>query len=88
MQYCGEPPRPRGSVLGLRPPGLEFRILCLVGSVISSSHYPQEALLAKIRLYVHKGGPKPHSFHSFNSINQPVIAGLVILGKSTFLTGP
>ena len=26
-QYCGEPPWPRGSVLGLRPPGLEFRIL-------------------------------------------------------------
>ena len=23
-QYCGEPPRPRGSVLGLRPPGIEF----------------------------------------------------------------
>ena len=34
-QYCGEPPWPRGSVLGLRPPGLEFRILCLEGSVIS-----------------------------------------------------
>ena len=33
-QYCGEPPRPRGSVLGLRPPGLEFRILCLEDSVI------------------------------------------------------
>ena len=27
-QYCG-------SVLGLRPPGLEFRILCLEDSVIS-----------------------------------------------------
>ena len=34
-QYCGEPPRPRGSVHGLRPPGLEFRILCLEESVIS-----------------------------------------------------
>ena len=33
--YCGEPPWPRGSVLGLRPPGLEFRILCLEDSVIS-----------------------------------------------------
>ena len=33
--YCGEPPCPRGSVLGLRPPGLEFRILCLEDSVIS-----------------------------------------------------
>ena len=34
-QYCGEPPWPRGSVLGLRPPGLEFQILCLEDSVIS-----------------------------------------------------
>ena len=34
-QYCGEPPWPRGSVLGLRPPGLEYRILCLEDSVIS-----------------------------------------------------
>ena len=34
-QYCGEPLWPRGSVLGLRPPGLEFRILCLEDSVIS-----------------------------------------------------
>ena len=28
-------PWPRGSVLSLRPPGLEFRTLCLEGSVIS-----------------------------------------------------
>ena len=34
-QYCGEPPRPRVSVLGLRPPGFVFRILCLEDSVIS-----------------------------------------------------
>ena len=34
-QYCGEPPWPRGSVLSLRPPGLESRILCLEDSVIS-----------------------------------------------------
>ena len=34
-QYCGEPPWPRGSVLGLRPSGLEFWILCLEDSVIS-----------------------------------------------------
>ena len=33
--YCGEPPWPRGGVLGFRPPVLEFRILCLKGSVIS-----------------------------------------------------
>ena len=35
IQYCGEPPWPRGSVLGGRPPGLECRILCLESSVIS-----------------------------------------------------
>ena len=34
-QYCWEPPCPRSSLLGLRPPGLEFRILCLEDSVIS-----------------------------------------------------
>ena len=34
-QYCGEPPWPRGSVLDLRPPGLEFRILCVEDCVIS-----------------------------------------------------
>ena len=34
-QYSGEPPWPRGSVLGLGPPGLEFRILCLEDCVIS-----------------------------------------------------
>ena len=34
IQYCGELPCPRGSVLGLRSPGLLFRILCLEGSVI------------------------------------------------------
>ena len=34
-QYCGEPPWPRGSVLGLRPPRLEFRILSLEYNVIS-----------------------------------------------------
>ena len=35
IQYCGEPPWPRGSVLGLRPPGHEFRIRCLEDSVIT-----------------------------------------------------
>ena len=35
IQYCGEPARLRGSVVGLRQPGLEFRIMCLEGIVIS-----------------------------------------------------
>ena len=62
-QYCGEPPLPRGSVLGLRPPGLKFES-CVWRTVSSqSSHHPQEVLLAQFSLYVHKGGLKPDSFH-------------------------
>ena len=56
-------------MLRLRPPGLEFRILCLKGSVISfmsGSHQPQEILLVQFTLYVHTGRLTPHSFiHSF-----------------------
>ena len=61
IQYRGEPPWPRGSVLGLRPPGLEFFVWRTVSS--HSSHHPQVVLLAQFSLYVHKGGLKPHSFH-------------------------
>ena len=32
-QYCGEPPWPKCSVLGLRPPEFAFRILCLEWSL-------------------------------------------------------
>ena len=56
IQYYGEPPRPRGSVLGLRPPGLEFRILCWRAVSSHSSHHSQEVILARFSLYVHKGG--------------------------------
>ena len=35
IQYCGKTSWPRGSVLGLRPPEVAFRILCLEGSVTS-----------------------------------------------------
>ena len=34
IQYCEKAPRPRGSLLGLRSPWFEVRILCLEGSVI------------------------------------------------------
>ena len=43
-------------VLGLRPPGLKFRILCLGGSVISFST-SQEVVLAQFSLYVRTGAP-------------------------------
>ena len=72
IQYCGEPPRPRGSVLGLRPPGLEFRSLCLEGSDISFSS-----------LYVHKGGLKPHSFHFILIILSSIRVSLQIIIKKT-----
>ena len=36
IQYCEEPPWPRGRVLGFRLPGLEFQILCLEGISPSS----------------------------------------------------
>ena len=32
--------------------GFEFRILCLEGSVISSSHHSQEVLIVHFSLYV------------------------------------
>ena len=56
----------RGSVPGLG--GLKETKLFLEDSVwrtvsSQSSHHPQEVLLAKFSLYVHKGGLKPDSFH-------------------------
>ena len=60
-QYCGEPPWPRGSVLGLRP--FESCVWRTVSS--QSSHHPQEVLLAQFSLYVHKVDLKPDSFHLF-----------------------
>ena len=57
IQYCGDPPWQRSSELGLRPPGLEFRILCLEDSDIS--------FISPCSLYVHNGGLKPHPFHFF-----------------------
>ena len=50
VYYCGEPTWRRGSVLGLEPPGIRFRILCL------------KVLLAQFNLYVHTSGLKSHSF--------------------------
>ena len=64
-QYRGEPPWPWGSVLGLRPLGLNFES-CVWRAVSShSSRYPQEVLLAQFSLYVHTSGLKPDSFHFY-----------------------
>ena len=37
-----------------------------------SSHRPQDILLAKSSLYVHKGGLKPHSFHFTELLGQNI----------------
>ena len=63
IQYCGEPPWPRGSVLGLRPPGLEFRVPCLEDRFTSFI----------FRMFscpglAYKSGLKPYSFN-FDTIH-------------------
>ena len=61
------PPWLRGSVLGLRPPWLEFWIQYLEAVSFHSSYHPHEVLLAQFSLYVHNGRwPKPLfiSFHT------------------------
>ena len=50
-------------MVGLRPLGLEFRILCMEDNAISFISPPLDAYLAQLSLYVHKGGLKPNSFH-------------------------
>ena len=67
IQYCGEPPWPRGIVLGLRPPRHQFRILCLKGSIISSNSPSSRSSPGPVRLYVHKGGLKPDSYPSIST---------------------
>ena len=61
IQYCGDPPWPRGSMLSLRPPGLAFRILCQKGSVISfisSFSGGSPGPVKPIDIWLN-----PHSFH-------------------------
>ena len=62
-----EPLWPKGSVLGHRPPGLEFRVLYLEGR--PSPHHPQEVPLARFSLDVHRCGRNPNLFihsHQFS----------------------
>ena len=73
-QYCREPPQPRGSVLGLRPSGLEFRILCLEDSVILIISPSSGGSPGPGGSPVHKGGLKPDLFNFpvFSSLNVDV----------------
>ena len=59
IQYCGEPPWPRSSVLGINPPGLEIRIM----SSSHLSHHLQEVLLVQFSIYLYKGDEKPQSLN-------------------------
>ena len=79
IQYFGEPPCTRESVLGLRQPGLEFRTLCLEGSVISSISPFSAVLLAQFSLYVHESRLKPHSFISFQGTLPTLGTGCTVL---------
>ena len=60
-------------MLGPRPPGLEFRILCLEDSVISFISPSSGGSPGLVKpMYVHKGGGlKPDSFH-FSVNSQPI----------------
>ena len=52
IQYCWEPPCPRGSVLGLRPAGLEYFESCVWRAVPSHlSHHHQVVILAQFSPY-------------------------------------
>ena len=56
IQYCGEPPWPSGSMLGL-----EYCVWRAVSSHLS--HHPQEVLLAQFSLYVHTPFISFHLWH-------------------------
>ena len=58
--YCGGPPCPRSSVLGLRFPGFNFGS-CVWRAV--SSHHLWAVPLAQFSLYLHQSGLKLDSFH-------------------------
>ena len=59
--YCGEPPWLRGSVLGLRPPWLEFRIICLEGMRCHLIHHTIPGRLSW-PVYAQKWPPSNQSF--------------------------
>ena len=62
FSYCGEPLWPKGSVLGLRPTGLEFQILCLEGSVIIYRTILRRFSSPSLAYMCTKVAYKPHSF--------------------------
>ena len=79
---------PRGSVLDLLPPGLEFQILCQEGSVIPLisfipliSPLQGRVLLAQFSLHVREGGLKPLTFHLIS------VAGHFVLARYGFKPG-
>ena len=71
-------------MLGLRPPGLEFLILCLGAVSSHSSHHPQVVPLAQFSLHVHKGDLKPHSFYLCPEV---ILAQCEVIGCSEVILG-
>ena len=71
-------------MLDLRPPGLEFRIMCLEDSVISFISPSSGGYLAQFSLYVHKGGLKPDSFHFVGDIVKILKSRLLLKIKSYY----
>ena len=70
IEYCGQPPWPRASVLGCRSTGLNFESCVWRAVTPHSSHHPQ-VLLTQFGLYVYKCGVEPHLFHfiAFDTAN-------------------
>ena len=93
IQYGGETPWPRGGVLDLRQPGLEFQMLCHLTKKsqfldLTNQHH-REVLLTRFSLYVHKGGVKLHTFidsliqwfiHSCSQYWQ-LLTGVLLMGR-------
>ena len=75
IKYCGEPPWPRESELGLRQSGFGFRIYCLEGSVISSISPSSEKSPGPVWPLCAQSWPKTHSLLS-DVINLSILTTL------------
>ena len=74
-------------MLSLRPPGLEFRILCLEGSVVPFISPSSEGSFALPSLVynVRKGGIKPLSFHLYYEQHSKNMSQLIKVRIKSFL---
>ena len=70
IEYCGQSPWLRVSVLGRRPTGLNFES-CVWRAVTPHSSHHLQVSLTQFSLYVYKCGVEPHLFHfiAFDTAN-------------------